>query len=203
VHLSARLWLPWRHIFLSCTCQLSDTDHPSQVWLLVVSWLRWPVVGLSPHRPRLDRMLIDVWLWWTKRHWDRCKSDYFGFPLSLSFHQRPTLVFTYMLLLPERQTDEAWEPSKKLCPFGSRRKLCSTFRTVDNIGQYDLSNCAHHISEYRSHNQAPDLKISKKKCSYIIGYYLKIIKISVVRSTESCALIVRLLQPSEVWNIDL
>ena len=34
------------------------------------------------------------------------------------------------------------------------------------------SNCALHISEYRSHHQVPDLKISKRMCSYIIGYYL-------------------------------
>jgi hypothetical protein len=25
-------------------------------------------------------------LWWTKRHWDRILSKFFGFPLSISFH---------------------------------------------------------------------------------------------------------------------
>ena len=31
------------------------------------------------------------------------------FPLSLSFHQRPTLIFIYMLLLSEGLTRETWE----------------------------------------------------------------------------------------------
>ena len=52
------------------------------------------------------------------------------------------------------------------------------------IGQYLLSNCAVHIPEYRSRHQEPNLKISKSKCSYVTGYYLKTIRISVVRSTE-------------------
>jgi hypothetical protein len=26
-------------------------------------------------------------LWWTKRHWDRFLPEYFGFPLSISFHR--------------------------------------------------------------------------------------------------------------------
>jgi len=40
----------------------------------------------------------------------------FPFPLSVPFHQRSTLIFTYILLLPERQKGEAWEPSKKRGP---------------------------------------------------------------------------------------
>jgi len=38
-------------------------------------------------------------------------TQYFCFPLSVSFHQCPTLIFIYMLLLPERQMGEAWGPS--------------------------------------------------------------------------------------------
>ena len=34
-------------------------------------------------------------------------------PLSVAFHQRSLLGFTYMLLLPGGKTGEAWEPSKK------------------------------------------------------------------------------------------
>jgi hypothetical protein len=31
---------------------------------------------------------LSVWdLWWTKWHWDRFFSEYFGFPLSISFHR--------------------------------------------------------------------------------------------------------------------
>jgi len=42
------------------------------------------------------------------------------FPLSILFHQCSILIFTYMVLLPERQTGEAWEPSKKKCFYKSR-----------------------------------------------------------------------------------
>jgi len=40
-------------------------------------------------------------------------SQYRGFPLSVSFQQWSLLIFIHMLLLPEGQTGEAWEPSKK------------------------------------------------------------------------------------------
>jgi len=36
--------------------------------------------------------------------------EHSGFPLSVSFHQRSLLSFIYMLLLPEGQTGEVWEP---------------------------------------------------------------------------------------------
>jgi hypothetical protein len=38
-------------------------------------------------------------------------SQYFSFPLSGSFHQCSILIFIYMLLLPEGQMSENWEPS--------------------------------------------------------------------------------------------
>ena len=42
-------------------------------------------------------------LCWTQCHWDRFFSKYFGFPLSVSFHQYSILIFIYMLLLSEGQ----------------------------------------------------------------------------------------------------
>jgi hypothetical protein len=45
------------------------------------------------------------------------------FPLSVSFHQRSTLIFNYMLLLPEGQTDAAWEPSNKTMLFRETRSF--------------------------------------------------------------------------------
>jgi hypothetical protein len=39
-------------------------------------------------------------------------SQHFSFPLSVSFNQRPTLIVSYMMLLPEGQAGEAWDPSK-------------------------------------------------------------------------------------------
>jgi hypothetical protein len=40
-------------------------------------------------------------------------SKYFGFPVSLSFHQCCILIFIYTLLLPEGKMGEAWVTSKK------------------------------------------------------------------------------------------
>jgi hypothetical protein len=52
------------------------------------------------------------------------------FPLSVSFHQ--CYIFIYMLLLPERQTNEVREPYKKQCSFGNwgalHRKLLQFFK---------------------------------------------------------------------------
>jgi len=55
-------------------------------------------------------------------------------PLSVSFHQCCTLIFIYMLLLLEGHIGEVWEPSKKLCSYGShwalkRKVLPRCFRT--------------------------------------------------------------------------
>ena len=43
-----------------------------------------------------------------------------GFPFSVSFHKRFTLIFIYTLLLPAGQVGESWEPSRKQCSFGNR-----------------------------------------------------------------------------------
>jgi hypothetical protein len=47
-------------------------------------------------------------------------SRYFDVPLSVSFCQYSTLILTYLLLLPEEQTVETSEPSKRkvLSEFG-------------------------------------------------------------------------------------
>ena len=44
----------------------------------------------------------------TKWQLDWVVTQYFCFPLSVSFHQCSALVFIYMLLLAEKQTGEAW-----------------------------------------------------------------------------------------------
>jgi len=46
-------------------------------------------------------------LWLSKGQWNRFFSQHFSFPLSLSAHQRATLIFIYMLLLPEGQMSES------------------------------------------------------------------------------------------------
>lgn len=51
---------------------------------------------------------------------DRFFSGYFGFLLSLSFHQCPILIYTLFL---SGQTAEVWEPFKKQWSFGIWRAL--------------------------------------------------------------------------------
>jgi hypothetical protein len=79
-------------------------------------------------------------LWCTKWHREGVLSQYFCFPLSVSFHQCSILIFIYMLLLAERQTGEACELSKKLFPFQNRGALhsevflrCFCLRRVNTV----------------------------------------------------------------------
>ena len=50
-------------------------------------------------------------------------SELLGFSLSVSFHQCSIIIFTYMLLLPEKQRAEAWERSEKQYSLGNRGAL--------------------------------------------------------------------------------
>jgi len=59
----------------------------------------------------------------TKWHWTGISSSTSISPLSVSLHQCPTLIFIYMLLLPEGQTGETWKPSKKECSLRNREAL--------------------------------------------------------------------------------
>jgi hypothetical protein len=67
----------------------------------------------------LKVILVNEW------HCDRVFSQYFSFPLSVSFSQCSISIFIYMLLLPEGQTGEAWEPPKQQFAFGNRVALAS------------------------------------------------------------------------------
>jgi hypothetical protein len=55
--------------------------------LSAVPWLWRLVAGLPPRRPGFDPGLSMWDFWWTKWHWDRFFPEYFGFPLSVSFHR--------------------------------------------------------------------------------------------------------------------
>jgi len=59
------------------------------------------------------------YLWWKKWHWYRFFSAYVGFVLPILFQQCSMIIFIYMLLLPEGQTGEAWEPTVPLRKSGS------------------------------------------------------------------------------------
>lgn len=44
-------------------------------------------------------------MWWTKWHWDEAFYKYFGFPLSVSFHQCSILTVHLQLTLLSTDTD--------------------------------------------------------------------------------------------------
>jgi hypothetical protein len=48
--------------------------------MLAVPWLRRLVTGLSPRQPGITPRPIQWDLWWTKWHWGRFFSEFFGFP---------------------------------------------------------------------------------------------------------------------------
>ena len=99
--------------------------------------------------------------------------EYFGFPLSLSFHQRPTLIFVYMLLLPDGQMGEAWEPYKKATLFRksgstvSRCAKCSAHEskpTTESIHNYNFTVI---LRQFR----LPDTSVSWKPAALVLKYY--------------------------------
>jgi hypothetical protein len=53
-----------------------------------VPWLRLLVDVLSPQRPWFAPGSIYMDLWWEKWYWDMFFPEFFGFPLSTSFHHR-------------------------------------------------------------------------------------------------------------------
>ena len=105
----SRLLLPF------CLAALLLVFNSTVPWLsyTLACHLRCP--GSIPVQPMWD-------LWWTTLHWDMFVPEYFGFPLSVSFHQCSIFFFVYVLVLPEVNTSEAWKPSKKKqCSFENRR----------------------------------------------------------------------------------
>ena len=63
------------NLFTTYAITLSDCQ--------AVTWLTRLPANLSPRRAEFDSRRDS---WWTKWHWDRFFSQYFGFPLSVSFH---------------------------------------------------------------------------------------------------------------------
>ena len=85
----------------------------------------------------LDQSMGDQWR--MKWHWRTFSFQYVRLPLSVTFHQRSTLIYTYMLLFRERQTAEAWKPSKTQCSLGYRWMLNTVyihlgFKVSDVVG---------------------------------------------------------------------
>ena len=66
--------------------------------------------------------ILDGKIW----HWDKFSSKCSTVPLSVTFHPCSAPVFTYMLLLPEGNTGEAWAPFTKQCSFGYQVALHGT-----------------------------------------------------------------------------
>jgi hypothetical protein len=61
--------------------------------LMAVPWLKRLVAGLSSRRPAFVPGSVHVAFAGTKWHWDRFISEFFGFPLSISFHHCSILIW--------------------------------------------------------------------------------------------------------------
>jgi hypothetical protein len=75
-----------------------------------VVWLQLLVAGLYMRRSRFEPESLRVGFLVTNVALGQIFSQYFGFPLSVSFPQFCRLVFIYMWLFPQEKMGEAWEP---------------------------------------------------------------------------------------------
>jgi hypothetical protein len=72
-----------------------------------------PSSGLSVRGSRFDFRPVCMQFVMAKVTFQLVFSEYFAFPVIVSFHQCSVLVFGFIRLLLERKVDEAWELSKK------------------------------------------------------------------------------------------
>jgi len=89
-----------------------------------------PRSGLSVLRPWFDFRPVCMQFVMAEVTFELLFSEYFAFPVTVSFHQCSILVFGFIRFLLERKGDEAWELSNKiyLChiPWNSGQKSTST-----------------------------------------------------------------------------
>ena len=95
-------------MFIELLCVAVSTVQANEA----LSWLRRLVAGLSTRRSWFDPRSVSVGSVVDKV----ALSQYFSFPLSLSFHQYCVLIFVIILLLSEGQAGDDWEPSSKAMP---------------------------------------------------------------------------------------
>jgi len=97
--------------------------------LKAVQSLRQLISCLLPRRRGFDTRWVYVRFEVERWHWDRFFSESFGFSLSVPFHYCSTLISIYLLLLPERQTGEAWD----LC------QCCLTIKEASDRNAFPFS----------------------------------------------------------------
>ena len=104
----------------SLCCTLPAVHYPSLFFPLILAFKDRAMAQAVSRRPSttLGLGFIPVLTVWDL-HWATVFFPSISFfSLSLSFHQCCILIFVYMLLLPEGQMVEAWEPSIKQWCFG-------------------------------------------------------------------------------------
>jgi hypothetical protein len=118
-----------------CSAEHSSGNAGLEVWVVCVCVCMWCVQAAMCLRSAVDSNVLitldtyntlyqeQAWRGYIRKKQDRFLSEYFGFPLSVSFQQCYILIFIYMLLLPDGRTGEAREPSKEQCSYGNRSAL--------------------------------------------------------------------------------
>jgi len=77
------------------------------------TWFRQLGAGISPLRSVFNPGPAMCDFWWTEWQCKRLFSEYFCFPLSVSFRQFSRLIFVCLLLLSDGAAGEVGIPSNK------------------------------------------------------------------------------------------
>jgi hypothetical protein len=82
-------------------------------------------------------------LWWTKWHWDRFFPEYFGFPLSISFHrcsstwknEKQKLIIRFMFITRLHNKPQGYDASVAPAagPFSKKKKKKKREKEEENI----------------------------------------------------------------------
>jgi hypothetical protein len=101
-------------------------------------------------------------LWWTKLHWDRFFSPFFGFPLSISFHRcspnsyhlrdeqyvRWLQQFTYVNLTPSKSINQGYCFRPSTAKHGRRDCYCNLSDCLPHVVQVTDSFSTDNVCTY-------------------------------------------------------
>jgi hypothetical protein len=87
-------------------CSVWISEQTVIISLYRINWLAW-----------VRSQVISCHLWWSRWHWDRFFSQYFCFPLSVTFYQC-CIIIVYTFLLPEERSLGTYQKSNVFTEIG-------------------------------------------------------------------------------------
>ena len=103
--------------FFICIMEMGRSLWQKTECVYIIWTNRRLVASLSPRWPGFDPSQSNCN--WTQWHRDTLFSQYFGLPLSVSFHHCSILIVIFKLLLSEGQEGEDWKPWNKAIVLGT------------------------------------------------------------------------------------